>query len=185
MLDLGVYCVNAARNLFRDEPVLVFATSQEGNGVDQTTTAILQFPHGRVAHFSVSNQAAGVSSYRVCGTDGDLRVEPGYEYFDELTHHLTIDGKTTTKTFGKRDQFAPELEYFSRCILEDRAPEPNAEEGLNDLRVIEAILESAASGKPVPLEPRQRARRPNLSQESKKPAVGEQKPIHAPSPSLK
>ena len=185
MLDLGVYCVNAARNLFGAEPVLAFATSQKGNGVDQTTTAILQFPHGRAAHFSVSNQAAGVSTYRVSGTDGDLRVEPGYEYFDELTHHLTVDGKTMTKTFGKRDQFAPELEYFSRCILEDRTPEPNAEEALNDLRVIEAILESAASGKPVPIEPRQRAKRPSLSQESKKPAVGEQKPIHAPSPSLK
>jgi len=185
MLDLGVYCVNAARNLFRDEPVLAFATAQESNGVDQTTTAILQFPHGRVAHFSVSNQTAGVSTYRISGTDGDLRVEPAYEYFGELKHHLTVDGKLSTQTFGKRDQFAPELEYFSRCILEDLTPEPDAEEGLNDIRVIEAILESAASGKPVPLEPRQRAKRPTLSQESKKPAGGEQKPIHAPSPSLK
>jgi len=128
---------------------------------------------------------AGVSSYRVSGTDGDLRVEPGYEYVDELTHHLTVDGKTTSKTFGKRDQFAPELEYFSRCILEDRTPEPSAEEALNDLRVIEAILESAATGKPVPLEPQHRDRRPSLGQESKKPAVAKQEPIHAPSPSLK
>ena len=185
MLDLGVYCVNAARNLFDKEPILAFATSQKSDGIDDTTTAILQFPGGRVAHFSVSNVTTGVSTYRVCGTDGDLRVEPAYEYFDELTHHLTIDGKTTSKTFGKRDQFAPELEYFSRCILEDRAPEPDAEEAIDDLRVIEAILKSAESGKPIPLEPRQRTRRPSLSMEAKKPAVREQKPVNAPSPSVK
>jgi predicted dehydrogenase len=183
--DLGIYCINAARNLFREEPVLVFATAQYRDGVDDTTTAILRFPRDRVAQFTVSNSIAGVSSYRIAGTDGDLRVEPAYEYFDKLQHHLTVDGKTTEQSFSKRDQFAPELEYFSDCILANRDPEPNAEEAIDDLRVVEAVLSSASSGKPVPLEPRQRARRPNIGQESQKPAVGKQKPINAPSPSLK
>lgn len=183
--DLGVYCINAARNLFRDEPVLVFATAQYRNGVDDTTTAILRFPHDRVAHFTVSNSTAAISSYRIAGTEGDLRVEPAYEYFDKLEHHLTIDGQTSHESFAKRDQFAPELECFSRCILENREPEPNVEEAIDDLRVVEAILESASSGKPVPLAPRQRARRPSSSQEAKKPAVGKQHPVNAPSPSLK
>ena len=185
VFDLGVYCINAARNLFRAEPVLVFATSQERDGVDDTTTAILQFPRGRVAQFTVSNSTAGVSSYRIAGTDGDLRVEPAFEYSDKLEHYLTVDGKTSRESFAKRDQFAPELEYFSHCILANHEPEPNAEEAIDDLRVVEAILESARSGKPVPLAPRERARRPNMSQESKKPAVSKQRPIHAPSPSLK
>jgi len=185
MFDLGVYCVNAARNLFRAEPVLAFATSQERDGVDETTTAILQFPGGRVAQFTVSNGTSAVSSYRIAGTDGDLRVEPAYEYFDKLEHYLTVDGKTRHESFGKRDQFAPELEYFSQCILDNREPEPNAEEAIDDLRVIEAILQSARTGKPVALTPRQRARRPNATQEAKKPAVGKEHPVHAPSPSLK
>jgi predicted dehydrogenase len=183
--DLGVYCINAARNLFRDEPVLVYATSQMRNDVDDTTTAILQFPHGRVAQFTVSNSAAGVSSYRIAGTDGDLRVEPAFEYADKLEHHLTIDGKTHDQSFAKRDQFAPEIEYFSRCILEQLEPEPSAEEAINDLRVVEAILQSSTSGRTVPLQPRQRARRPSLEQEAHQPPVGKQKPVHAPSPSLK
>lgn len=183
--DLGVYCVNAARNLFRAEPVLVFATSQTRDGTDDTTTAILQFPGGRTAHFTVSNSIAGTSSYRVAGTEGDLRVEPAFEYVDKLQHHLTVDGKTQTESFSKRDQFAPELEYFSRCILENETPEPDAEEAIADVRVIEAILQSAASGKPIPLAPRQRRRRPTLGQESKKPAVREQQTVNAPSPSLK
>jgi predicted dehydrogenase len=184
-LDLGVYCVNAARNLFRDEPVLAFALAQNHDGVDETTTAILQFPRGRVAQFTVSNAVAGVSSYRVVGTDGDLRVEPGYSYDEGLEHYLTIDGSTEHETFGRRDQFAPELEYFSRCIMEGHPPEPSVEEAICDLRVIEAILQSAETGKPVPLAPRQRSQRPSLEQASKRPAVAKQKPINAPSPSLK
>jgi len=100
------------------------------------------------------NSIAGISSHRVVGTEGDLRVEPAFEYTDKLEHHLTLEGKTHSTKFGKRDQFAPELDYFSRCILEDRAPEPDAEEAIDDLRVIEAILKSAQSGSPVPLSPR-------------------------------
>ena len=59
---------------------------------------------------------------------------------------LTIDGKTTRKTFGKRDQFAPELLYFSDCILNNREPEPSGEEGLQDVRIVQALYESARVG---------------------------------------
>lgn len=185
VLDLGIYCINAARHLFRAEPSLVTATAQKRNGVDDTTTAILHFPGGQLAQFTVSNSVASVSSYRIAGTEGDLRVEPAYGYSEGLEHHLTVDGKTKTEHFGKRDQFAPELEYFSRCILEDRTPEPDGQEGLNDLRVIEAILQSAETGKAVALEPRPPTRHPSPAQESKKPAVGKQQTVNAPSPSLK
>jgi len=185
MFDLGVYCVNAVRNLFQAEPLLAFGSSLMKEGVDDTTTAVLHFPHGRTAHFTVSNSIAGVSSYRVVGTEGDLRVEPGYEYSEKIEHHLTVEQKSSTTKFGKRDQFAPELEYFSRCILEGRAPEPDAEEAIDDLRVIEANLKSAKIGVPVALEPRKRIRRPSLAQEASKRAVGRQETVNAPSPSLK
>lgn len=185
MFDLGVYCVNAVRNLFQEEPVQAFATSQMKDGTDDSTTALLHFPHGRIAHFSVSNSIAGISSYRVAGTEGDLRVEPAFEYSDKVEYHLTLEGKTSSTKFGKRDQFAPELEYFSRCILQDRQPEPDAEEAIDDLRVIEAILRSAQTASPVALAPRRRTRRPSMAQESSERTVGKQETIHAPSPSLK
>jgi predicted dehydrogenase len=185
VLDLGVYCINAARNLFQAEPIEVFATVQEKDGVDDTTTAILRFPGERVAMFTVSNSTAGVSSYRIAGSKGDLRVEPAYEYSERLEHHLTIEGKTKTESFSKRDQFAPELEYFARCILEDRTPEPDGHEGLHDLRVIEAVLESAKQRHAIRLEPLQDTRYPTMAQEDKKPPVGKQRTVNAPSPSLK
>ena len=53
---------------------------------------------------------------------------------------LTVNGKTTRKRIGKRDQFAPELLYFSDCILKDREPEPSGEEGLQDVRIVAGAL---------------------------------------------
>ena len=64
--------------------------------------------------------------------------------------------RETRKKFSKSDQFAPELLYFSDCVLNDRDPEPSGEEGLADVQIIEAMLESVASGRPVRLEIRQR-----------------------------
>lgn len=58
------------------------------------------------------------------GTKGQLHVDPAYEYAEGLVYELTVNGKTTRKRIGKRDQFAPELLYFSDCILKNREPEP-------------------------------------------------------------
>lgn len=189
LYDMGVYPINAARYLFRDEPLEAFATYIRGGGrvegADETTVAVLRFPGDRVAHFAVSLGAASVSSFRVAGTEGDLRLEPAYDYVSELKHHLTLNGKTEERTFKKRDQFAPELVHFSRCILEGQEPEPSGDEGLADVRIIRALLRSAETGQWVKLEPFARSQRPSLANEMRKPSVKEPKTVHAPSPSEK
>jgi predicted dehydrogenase len=183
--DLGVYCINAARNLFGAEPTDVFADAVFVDGTDDTLSAILHFPGDRIAQFSVSNSVAGVSSYRIAGTEGDLRVEPGYEYVGELVHHLTIGDDTKEKKFKRGDQFAPELKYFSDCILNDREPEPSGEEGWCDVRVVEALLESARSRRPVELPIYERRRRPSPLQSDHEPPVSKPETVHAPDPSLR
>ena len=183
--DLGVYCINAARHLFDAEPTLVLAQSIDKNGVDDTLSAVMRFPGDRLAQFCVSNSVAGVSSYRIGGSDGELRVEPAYEYVEPIEHHLTIDEDTTTKTFKRGDQFAPELRYFSECILEDREPEPSGEEGFCDVRVVEALLVSAREARPVVLPPYERRARPSIDQADHARPVRKPKTVHAPSPSVK
>jgi predicted dehydrogenase len=188
LFDIGVYCINAARNLFRDEPVEAVAFSANNGerrfrNVDEAVSAILHFPGERLAAFTCSFGAADVSSYRVVGTLGDARLEPGYEYAGELRQYVTIDGKTHEHKFGKRDQFAPELVYFSNCIQQDLEPEPSGWEGLNDVRVVRALHESAASGRPVRLPPATRELRPSLQQEIHKPPVAKPDEIKARSPS--
>jgi hypothetical protein len=112
-------------------------------------------------------------------------VEPAFEYVGELVHHLTIGDETERKAFKKGDQFAPELKYFSECILTGREPEPSGEEGWCDVRVVEAIFRSAREQRPVALEPFARRQQPSLAQADHERPVKKPKTVNAPSPSVK
>lgn len=188
LFDLGTYCVNAARYLFRDEPLEVYGQAVMGreeysSEVDEMTSGLLRFTGGRTAQFTVSQSAADVSTYRLVGAHGDLRVEPAYDYTTALEHHVTLGGKTRRRRFPKRDQFAAELAYFSGCIQDGVDPEPDGWEGLADVRVLVAIQNSARSLRPVELSPFERKRRPDARQNIEMPPHDEPKTVEAPSPS--
>ena len=188
LYDLGVYCINAARYLFQAEPQEVFACGAN-NGerrfreIDEMTAAVLRFPNDRLATFISSFGAADAASYEIVGTKGRLRVDPAYEYVMALRHQLTMSDKTFSRTFGKRDQFAPELLYFSDCIIKDREPEPSGRDGLADVRVIESLYRSAAVGKPIKLSIKAPRKRPTLKQEIRRSPVGHVEPVRAASAS--
>ena len=81
-----------------------------------------------------------------------MRLDQAYEYVYPIDLYVTIKGKSRKQTFRKRDQFAPELEYCSNCILNDRTPEPSGKEGSADVRIIEALYRSAKHRRPVEIE---------------------------------
>jgi glucose-fructose oxidoreductase len=119
LYDIGVYCINAARYLFRAEPKEVLAISVNSgvkklNEIDESTGALLRFDGERLATFVTSFNSDDIASYHIVGTKGQLHVDPAYEYAEGLAYELTVNGKTTRKRIGKRDQFAPELLYFLR-----------------------------------------------------------------------
>jgi len=174
--DLGVYCVNAARYLFRDEPEEVFAaeaTSPDSRfrEVEESVSAILRFPEARLASFTCSFGSGDVSAYEIVGSKGRLQADPAYEYAEGLRFTVTIEGKSREYKFGKSDQFAPELIYFSNCILKNREPEPSGEEGLADVRIIRALYRSMETGQPVKVEPVKKKKRPSVEQEIRRPPV--------------
>ncbi len=186
--DMGIYCVNAARYLFKAEPTEVFAYSANNGDkrfkeIDEMTSVLLRFPGERLAVMTSSFGAAAVGWYEIVGTKGSLRVENGYEYSQPRKHGLTINEKTRTRRFPVTDQFAPELMYFSDCILNNRKPEPSGEEGLADVRIIEAIYRSAENGKPVSIEQIKKTSRPHMAMEQKRPKVEKPNLIHASAPS--
>ena len=176
LYDIGVYCINAARYLFRAEPTEVVAMSVNSGTarlkeIDESTGAILRFGDDRVAAFVTSFNAGDVADYRVVGTKGDLRVDPAYEYAEGLSYTLTVNGKSQRKRIGKRDQFAPQLLHFSDCIRHDRTPEPSGEEGLQDVRIVEALYRSAKTGKAVKIPPFDKTKRPTGRQRITRPGV--------------
>lgn len=169
LYDLGVYCVNAARYLFQAEPAEVLAIKLAGReprftSVDEAYAVTLRFPHERVAQFSCSYGAFDRAHYEVIGTEGVLALENAYDYRADMTMQVTSKHGTKTRTFEKRDQVAAEIEYFARCIRDDVEPEPSGWEGLADVRILQAIHQSARFGRAVPIEPIPRPRRPTLGQ---------------------
>jgi glucose-fructose oxidoreductase len=186
--DLGVYCINAARYLFQAEPIEVVAMDATGKDkrfreVEEMIGATLRFPGERLATFVCSFGAADQATYDMVGTKGSLKLLNAYEYVAPIQMHVTIQGRQRTREFSKRDQFAPELVYFSDCVLNDREPEPSGQEGLADVRVIEAIYKSAASGKAVMVPATAKSKRPSMGQEIKRPPVRKPKLVHAKSAS--
>jgi glucose-fructose oxidoreductase len=187
LLDLGTYCVNAARAMFADEPIEVLAASARTGGdprfaeIDEQVSAILRFPDERLAQFTCSFGAYDHSSVVVVGEKGRLRLDPAYDYASGLTLEMEIEGKRARRqTFPKRDQIAAELEAFARC--EDAAPEPSGEEGLADMRVLDAIQRAVESHKAEPVEPIHVPIRPSKRQSIERPAHGMPPLVHTTPP---
>ena len=188
LYDIGIYCINAARYLFRAEPTEVVASRANGEDsrfrdIKESISAILRFPEDRMANFVCSFGGADVSAYEVVGSKGSLRLDPAYELASDLTQHLTIDGKKKTRNFSRRDQFAPELIYFSNCIQKNLDPQPSGEEGLADVRIIEALYRSADSGAAVEIDSTPPRKRPTRAQEIKRPPIQMPRMVNATGPS--
>jgi glucose-fructose oxidoreductase len=188
LFDIGIYCLNAARYLFRAEPTDVFAWSAN-NGekrfahCDEMTSGLMRFPGERLATFTSSFGAADEAMFEIVGTKGRLRMDNAYEFAKPIAQEVVIGEKKHRKRFAKRDQFAPEFIYFSDCIRKNREPEPSGAEGLADLRVIRALDKSARTGMPVHLGAAARRARPSPALEIQRPPVREPEMIGARAPS--
>ena len=187
LYDIGIYCLNAARALFAAEPIEVLATEvalrdARFREVPETVSVVMKFPKDRVGAFTCSFNASDRSTYDLVGTKGSITVEPAYEFAEGLAYTLRIGGRTRYRRFEKSDQFAPELVYFSNCILRNQEPEPSGEEGLADVRVIHAALQSLDTGRWVELDLPQRARRPTLQQQLRRPGIQPPPLVHASPP---
>jgi glucose-fructose oxidoreductase len=187
LYDIGVYCINAARYIFGDEPIEGFCLSAANHDprfqkVEEMASAILRFPKERLASFTASFGAADTADFEIIGTKGRLRACQAYDYSLPVIVELTVAGKTRRKLYPARDQFAPELLYFSDCILRNREPEPSGIEGLRDVHIIRSLYRSIETHAPVKLEQIQRQQRPGLRQEIYRPPVTKPKLVHVSAP---
>jgi len=153
MMDIGIYSLQALRYLSGEEPVEVTAkitnppNDDRFKDVEDTVEFSLTFPSGLVGHGSGGySWSPGKNQYDVVGEKGVLRARPATSYSG---NHLTLDGKDLD--IDANDQFAAQMDAFSEAIRENKAVATPGEEGLRDIRIIQAIYRSAATGMPVRL----------------------------------
>jgi predicted dehydrogenase len=186
--DIGVYCINAARYLFRNEPIEVMAFAVHGNDprfdeVPESVAALMRFPGHRLATFQCSFNETKVSEYRVIGTEGMIVMDPGFTWNGDIEQRIVIKDKEQRKTFKHRDQVAAEILYFANCVLTGEQPEPSGTEGLIDVRIIDALRTSYAKNRPVKIQAESDAKRPDKSQSIRKKPHAEPPLVNAAPPS--
>ena len=189
--DMGPYPINAVRNFFGAEPVEVsaFGTRNADAGLgdfDDTVAVSLRFGDGRLAQFVVSYAGSSFGAYTLVGTKGVLEMSPGYTFQSALLQRWTMEEKKPKENkFDAVDQFAGETKYFSECVLNGKEPEPGAEEGLLDVRVIEAVGRALETGQTQKLEPWTRRRKMDAGQEKRFSQKKQPDLVHAAAPEEK
>lgn len=162
------------------------------SGFDQdfydTIAVCLRFPGDRLAQFNLSYFGNPTNSLIAVGTKGSIQLDPAYTFGRPLRQTIVIGEKQDEEKFKNTDHFGGEMKYFSLCILNNEELEPGAEEGLADVRVLEAIEQALATGQSVSLRPAlippfQRSRRIDTKrQQMKLRAVSTPELVHASNP---
>jgi predicted dehydrogenase len=155
LMDIGIYCLQAARYLAGEEPVTVHAEQWSSDPVkfkevEENIAFMLRFPSGVIANCYSSYGINGVDRYRAGGSEGWLEMEPAYVY-SGLVQRVYKDGQFTVTTPSTWDQFAAEMDAFSEAIQQDRDVRTPGEEGVRDMKILMACYESAASGRRITL----------------------------------
>jgi predicted dehydrogenase len=160
--DVGIYCLNAARFISGEEPVEVWGATHQPKDdprfaeVEATCAFTVKFPSGLIASCSSGYSAHRSQFLRVEGERAWAELNPAFGYSDlKLRTKILEDGHDTTRepSIGSKDQFAEEMDHMSLCVQQDLQPHTPGEEGLQDQRIVDAIYESARSGKVVKLSP--------------------------------
>jgi len=158
--DVGIYCLNAARFLTGEEPSQVWGTLHRPKGdlrfqeVEETCSFTMKFPSGFIATCSSGYGAHKSQMLRLEGDLGWAEMSPAFGYTGLKLRTSTVQDDhdvVSEPTIEAADQFATEMDHMALCVLNRVQPHTPGEEGLQDLRIIEAIYESAKTGKPVQL----------------------------------
>jgi predicted dehydrogenase len=161
LLDIGCYCVFAARFLFGEQPLRVAATLERDPefGTDRLASALLEFPSGQ-AVFHCSTQLVAHQRIHAFGTTARLEIEVPFNAPPDKPTRLWIDdgsdlqgASCREESFPICDQYALQGDAFSAAIRgEGELPVP-LEESLRIRLVLDALFNAAATGRWEPVDP--------------------------------
>jgi len=95
-------------------------------------------------------------------------MDQAFTWNGDIEQTISQKGKSKTTTFKHRDQIAAEIIYFSDCIRQNKNPEPSGQEGLLDVRIIDAMRRSYLGHRTIRLRPLVKKQRPHRGQSIKR-----------------
>ena len=158
--DIGLYCLNAARYVSREEPVSVFAWMSSPPSdprfaeVEERMGFMLRFPSDVIAMCSTSYDAYETKQLAVRLEKGWMRLNDAFAYKGkQLLVANEQDGNAviTDLKLVEQNQFALEIDHMARCIMRNEMPRTSGAEGLKDQIIIDALYRSAKEGVEITL----------------------------------
>ncbi len=154
LMDIGIYSINGARYMLGEEPIWVTAQETKTEpekfkeGVDETIQFQMGFPSGAVASCLSTYNMSYLDRFFLSGDNGFVEMQPS-------TGYGPIEGRTNK---GKLNQphvthQTLQMDGMAQLIYDDVQPiaPVNGEEGLKDLKIIDAIYKAVETGEKVTL----------------------------------
>ena len=168
--DLGVYCLNAARHVFGENPQRVSCLPSFGHNdprfkeVEEGVAVTLEFSRGRIAQFYAGFGADALDWFQVAGTKGSITLHNAYRFAVPRRLTLLQNDEAQITDFAETDNFSGMTAYFADCIQKGEAPLADGAEGLADMAAMIAIEAAGKSGAPqnVPTFPEFRTYSSNM-----------------------
>ena len=160
LVDVGIYCLNAARYITGEEPVqvaaqvLTDAADPRFREVEDRISFQLRFPSGILASCQSFYSAHESRRCRVLAERGWIDLDPAFAYQGLKMKTSLARGEaelTTEVKLAEKDQFALEMDHMAERVARNERPHTPGQEGLQDIRLIEAIYRAAREGRPVDL----------------------------------
>lgn len=147
LMDVGCYCVSVARFIFGVEPEKVTCNMQLDPvfKTDKHTTGIMQFANGSSTFFC-STQSQPSQHLKIIGSKATL-IAPSPFYKRETPATLIIrrENSDTEILVGQHDHYLEQINAFCHAILNSEPAPTPLNDALNNMRVIDALKESASS----------------------------------------
>ena len=157
LMDIGIYALQAARYMTGEEPVAVFAKETTNRSdprfreVEDMIDFQLEFPSGAIGS-CMSMYSANRNQFVLMGDKGRIELEPATAYSGQ---RMWVGQERSDKTEVKpppgpyANQWVGQLDHMAQCIMQNREPLVPGEEGLRDIRIIEAVYRSAREQKRI------------------------------------
>ncbi|MFC4477378.1 Gfo/Idh/MocA family protein [Flavobacterium chungangensis] len=155
LINLGIYCIQVSRYVLGEEPIAVTAQFGHVNNknmfsqVEENITWQMEFPSGAVANCS-SSCGFGIDRFYAAADEGFFEMSPAVSYGPFVGKRS--DGKPFN--FPVINQQQTQMDEISKVILANQKL-PNhitGEEGIKDVKIINAIYKAAETGKKVSLK---------------------------------
>jgi predicted dehydrogenase len=145
LMDVGCYCVSAAR-LLAGEPVAVTAQQQlGGDGVDVQMAGTLSFEHGELALFDCGFVSAARAELEVVGDQASLHLGDPWHCRTPVIERRSADGVQRIET-AAADSYRLEVENFSAAVTGQASPLLGRADAVGQASVIQALYVAATSG---------------------------------------